>query len=364
MKITILYFICLLMLVSCREKEPPEESVELGPVFMLSGTIDGQPFNAKAGENDYYMSTSFSSDSLDVYEFNSQLKQRCSSCKRSLNVSLRNYTAGSGCDPDTAFQANTDHPFYSSGGAVTHAAGYRVYFKSEYETQGVVSHYWDFGDGTFSSQKNPMKEYEPGIYHVTYTATFSSGCSSSLSYPLNLSAHLAGRNNQGFGYTYLDSNRIMLFCNKSQDKIIWDLGQGQFSSQSQVILQLDGGVRLVSFKRITPEGDTIVQRKNIASENYLLCNANFTHFALPKADELMLSAVTVEWTDAGGTTYSSRKVKQDAASFRILSSSPYLRNEKGQKTRKLNVAFDCLLSNGSQTIEIKNMTGTIALAFP
>src|SRR5947207_14857 len=89
-------FIWLLTLASiagCKKEEypapPPPPSP---PTFYFNGSIDGKPLNIQAGENNYYMFTSYSLDS-GVYSFKGELRDKnCSSnCSNSLRIAIKDY---------------------------------------------------------------------------------------------------------------------------------------------------------------------------------------------------------------------------------------------------------------------------------
>jgi hypothetical protein len=108
--------------------------------------------------------------------------------------------------------------------------------------------------------------------------------------------------------------------------------------------------------------DTVCKTVNMPT--LISCKANFefnTHYI---ADPLHLSDIIVEWKDENGINYSSVNVKQDAISnFMILESKEYAKNEKGQKTRLLKVSFSCTVSDGTHLLQLKNIEGSIAVAY-
>lgn len=362
MKATFLYpaLIPLLLLAACKQKEPPvafEDPAE----FSISGSIDNNIMQFAAGSEGYYMQADYTLDS-SVYAFTGELRKKCADCKESLRITLRNSEltpAGGPVDPAVTFN---DRPRYylSATGRVN---AYLVTFYSEPKGNGAVSHSWDFGDGTSSSLANPVKSFTPtGNYLVTYTSVFS-GCSSSIAYPVNLSASLEGANTIGFGYTYLGGDTVLLLTDSNYSNIAWEVNGATVSTNHELRIQVANNPSKVTLKRFFAE-DTIRSTKNIPPKNYLGCNANFSYTAESVNDPYNLSAVTIEWTDVNGHVYSSRNIKQRASSFRILSASGYLTNERGQRTHKLDLAFDCQLSDGQRTITLKNMRGTIAVAHP
>jgi gliding motility-associated-like protein len=52
-----------------------------------------------------------------------------------------------------------------------------VFFTDSSEYLGLVNHYWDFGDGSFSTQKNTQHTYEEaGLYTITHKIITKEGC--------------------------------------------------------------------------------------------------------------------------------------------------------------------------------------------
>lgn len=356
-------FLAMLLLFSCKPKEEPIASVD-ELVFGMSGVFENQMLDIQAGKNDFYMSTDFSSDTQNVLTFMGDLKQNCSSCKQSLKINIRNYCASKGIynySPDSSFY-NGNYNFQFDG---ISPKLYKVNFKAKPQGSGTVAHLWDFGDGTTSASADPSKDFKPtGNYLITYTAAYSSGCNSTLSYYLNLSPSVSGMNNLDFGYSYIGNGLVNLFADSAFGNLIWYDGTVKISSNPSTILQLDSAVKRICLKRITGT-DTVEVCKNIPSQNYMLCNANFTQYSLGISDPFHLSEITIVWTDANGNIFTSRKVRQSASQFfKIISSSDYISNENGQKTRKISVEFDCLLSDGTRTIAFKNVKGTFAVAYP
>jgi PKD repeat protein len=175
MKLNTVLFITLIMLFSaCTRKELPQQ--ESGtPVFKVSGTFNGSAFNLSAGVNGIVQNASLEQNEFGVYEYTSVLSQTgCDSCSEYLSVRLYGrsamrfdevpgaediFLAGNYFLSD--FGMRTDHPN-------------RIQFVSEVVNN--ASYLWDFGDGSTSTQPNPVHEFEfSGIYHVDLQITTPSG---------------------------------------------------------------------------------------------------------------------------------------------------------------------------------------------
>ncbi len=90
---------------------------------------------------------------------------------------------GVGCYDTAQAKVKVNPPFYPEFEIVIGGGGQCldsaiVFSDSTSTIAGVVNGWnWDFGDGTFSSQRNPVKQYQtPGTFKVKLTATNSLGC--------------------------------------------------------------------------------------------------------------------------------------------------------------------------------------------
>ena len=92
---TRLLFVLLFALVlnSCNKKALPPVDEEPAPVFYFRGSIGNLPISIDAGVNTYYMKSSYSLDSNNVYIFKGELKQKdCSNnCGYGLTVLINDY---------------------------------------------------------------------------------------------------------------------------------------------------------------------------------------------------------------------------------------------------------------------------------
>jgi hypothetical protein len=78
-----------------------------------------------------------------------------------------------------------------------------------------------------------------------------------------------------------------------------------------------------------------------------------------------LNGVAIQWIDADGFVWRSDWGDQNVDRiFAVLSSESYDLNEKGQKTRKMRVAFKCLVYNDLGEAKSLEGTGVIGMAYP
>jgi PKD repeat protein len=365
-RFTAVAILLVFFLSGCAKKEEPV--LENGtPVFRMEGSFNTYPQQLTAGENDYFMHTDYRVEN-NVYEFTGDMKRTCKGCKESLRIIIRNREPGTGAvdiskalAPDAYGYKNVIQSFALS---LTSEASGGV---------GTVSHLWEFGDGTFSVTPNPIKILNANRkYMVTYTASYSGGCSSSLGYIVGMNPYAPTAPAASFSYT-VDTADRHVYTFKVADSLataacMWEFGDGQSGSGASVQhTYTDTGIAIMRTVKLTCifNSDTLYTAGMIAPDEPGRCVANFSHLIIPVFDTQHTATVTVEWTDANGIVYSSDMAAQDRNSnFRILSSAPYLINERNQATQALDVLFNCKVSNGRQTVELRNMKGHIAVAHP
>jgi PKD repeat protein len=361
----------VLLLQGCKKKEEPE--IESGtPVFNINGAIDNTSKEYIGGKKDYFMYTDYRLPNGELYEFIGDMKQTCTDCKESLRVIIRNYQAGSGTvDPGQAF--HTGEYFYTPPKGTQFNKSLRVSFDATPSGNGTVSHLWNFGDGTTSTAANPVKIFPTNSpYTVTYTVSYSNGCSSSVAIPVKLKTYGPPPSEINFSYSVdtFSSDNFTFFASASDSSAssnlyLWDFGDAGNASGTIVNHQyLIPGVYTVTLTYIKNNTDTIITRKNLSALHATACIANFNYSLQPISDPFMYSGITVEWTDASGVTYSSDKALQENSDFFINTSAPYIDNDRGQKTRALDVIFNCSASDGTKVIDLKNIKGHIAVAHP
>lgn len=114
---------------------------------------------------------------------------------------------------------------------------YNINFTSNSSGPGTLTWYWDFGDGTSSTQQNPVHTYTtPGNYTVSMATTSSDGCSDTMR-----KVSVLNIQNINTGFAAPDSvcvNSTINFVNNSTPAPVsssWDFGDGNTSSSANPI---------------------------------------------------------------------------------------------------------------------------------
>ncbi|MCD6572152.1 MAG: PKD domain-containing protein [Thermoplasmata archaeon] len=138
----------------------------------------------------------------------------------------------------------------------------------------IVSYYWDFGDGTNSTERNPKhRYYVSGKYEVTLTVTDDDNATDTES--LNVYVEGPPQNKPPiakFGYkpTRIIENSPIYFTDKSKDidgniaKVLWDFGDGTNSTEHNPIHKYaKAGTYTVNLTVIDDKGATASVQKTI-----------------------------------------------------------------------------------------------------
>lgn len=357
-------YLFILIVASCQpEKEPEDELLTPEPVFYARGLVNGEPINLQAGIGNYYMDASVRTDSgVTVFTGNLQNKD-CSSCGPSLRFTMRNYTSGTAYSIDSALQPQL-YEYYDP--TVTFKTYYDAEFVSQSQGSGSKTSEWDFGNGeTFSGDVLKRRFNETGVYTVTHRNVFSSGCNSEIGQQVHIPSAMNGAYFD-FNINYLGDTGILfntLPVDETAD-VTWDFGDGTTGTGSITRHDYDTPGTYKVCVLIDQAPDDIRHCKNVNTQNHTACISNFSYKVTTVNDSLQLSNVVVEWRDEGGRLYTSSGLKQPAtAAFRIIEKSAYEPNEKGERTMKVKVKFTCQVSDGTRTIELKDIEAVIALAY-
>ena len=371
-------FSILLLTAQCRKIEIPEP-VEGSPVFFLNTDLAGLERKWSAGEDGYYLHTSFEQDSSGLFVYSGSMEELgCSAgCLPAVKISFRGVKKGEAL-PDSTLKVGAYTFFQPLQGQME--IRHSVHFSGESTflvPDEPYAYEWDFGDGETSSLQSPSHEYyDDSSRLVRLTVTSASG------------------------YTAISEKRIE-FDSTAQDcsidfYIISTQGgvaqavlefPGQFmggywntgdSIASDIIFALSpGGSFLLCATGTTFNGCNTTSCQTayytfIQGAPYIAsCSAGFSYQAqkdtlfLPPPEQL--GTVVVEYTDANGVQYSSAWGLQDGFNpeFELLSVEPFEKNEDGLPTRKLEVAFRCqLFSENGQPFGQFSGSGVIAVAIP
>lgn len=361
------YYILLslftLLLLSCKKKKYPESVTENNQVFYFSATIDNSPMALSAGSDGYYMYSSYMQNSNGVYTLIADLKQSdCSNCPNSLQIKINDFKVSAINAPIVIDSALTPGQYTISTGPT-----YSVQFQSVYN-KTALSYLWDFGDGTTSTQANPIHNFSrAGKYDVSLSITSTGGCVSNIVTQKKIGV---GTSTTAIKINSISGNTVSFSQNSTGTSAIgyfWNFGDGSTStSQNPTHVYAVTGSYPVLLRAIDTAGDTAYSKYNVVTQNDLSsCATNYSVTGLSVSPSaLNLSKINIRWIDENGTVYNSDNALQPTnSSFQITSVQDFENNENGEKTKKIGIKFNCNVYNGSSVKVINNAEAVICVSY-
>jgi len=384
----VLIFISLIVFAigSCK-KVDLDEMPSGTPVFIVDAELDGVALNLVAGDDDFYMFSEFSKDTLDVYTLTGRLAKdnNCQSdCEESLSFSIRSSFADSipnqPFDIDQAIKTSFNFKYFTDN-IVSVQNGFRYNFSAEFiDSFNVVadSFLWTINNDTFSGEFPIYEHFDNTDLDVRLEVLTSEGCVSYFEKIIpvgfqddcGLSIEIIPDNS--FSMFYL--NPILSAPVGGNVSYVWNqdsLGNDSFLIDSNFQIPPNNIISLsASNNNCTVDlgvcvGDINPNTSLPSSIGYSKFNFMVDNITqVISIVEEQLSAVTIEYQDSTGV-YSSYFADNSNNTFTITNIEDYEDNENGEKTKKLTISYDCILRKEGSGEE-KNIIGTaeIAVAYP
>jgi PKD repeat protein len=358
-----LFIFLLIFGSSCHKKEFPKSETEYTGDFYFTGTVDGSAVYFKPGVDNYYMYSSHKQESNGIYSFIADLKPSdCNGCKNSVQIKINDFKVSA---PNAAAQIDS-----SLSPGIYQIKGkplYEVQFKSNYN-QTAASYLWDFGDNKTSHEANPVHTYSVnGNYRVSLRIT---GVNSCQQYIKNIEKIDYQATRCKIQVTNGAKNSIS--CSATVQgpapvDYLWDFGDGSTddSTKSSHIYAIPGTYPIL-LRVVDANHDTTYAKYNTATlTNPMPCLVNYSIESLKTVPaDLAFSNITITWTDANGTVYSSDNMLQPETSyFKILSVENYDNNERNEKTKKIKVVFKCNVYNGTNVKTLDNAEAVVCVSY-
>lgn len=339
-----LYLLGLLLFFSaCKKPVPKEEGGD--PVFYIDAVIDGAKLELKAGDDGYYMRPSYFDDTIGIRSFVGKLgKVNCVNqqvCPESFEITFREKDGGTnGGHPN--IDENITMSTYSFRGPASHLfQSYKATFYSKATPIGAV-HQWDFDDGSsINSQVNPVHYYlnEADSLVEPKLTIQSSGCSNTISYPVNFNKECL----VDFFPSKVGVNLNWNAAPKQNRNELWDLGNGYLVLGAGNPIPPDSIFKACVQSTDVITGCVTYKCKNIVIDTLLVgCVANFDMVKekVMIKDVRDYSEVTVKWRDSQGKLYQSDLYTQPSNSlFNVIAVEDYKEDLDGNPTKKVTVTM-------------------------
>lgn len=366
-----LYILFLMLSISSCKKDELQEAQVGTPDFFVSGTVEGTDINLIAGDNQYYMYSSFEEKENETPKYIGELKtegceNNCSESFTLIFTSEKEAAEGIASEPElrTGFKTFTN----------TNAGNeYVVSFNPDesFTSKAIkVNYLWEFGDGTTSNEKTPSHLYtgEQDFYDVKLSVNTSKGCQSEIENRVFIKTEATT------DFVITQTQRSLTFEPEVESltplNYLWEFEGGNTASTPYVDYQTDPkkGIEKVCLT-VTDENGVQSQRcKNLVlKEEYAFCAANYSFNSSSREDpkgDLQLGTVYLKYTNSLGKAFYSKPNLNNSNEFEITSILDYQENELGLPTKKIEFTANTILSsNDGENLTIEGIRGSVAVAY-
>lgn len=376
MKKYILYPLVLLLAVSsCNKTKVLPEPEITEPHFYMSCEMDGKPLSIKAGNEDYYMNSSwYHQDSASIYVYKGNLAKQTGTGYQ-LTVLINDYQnapVSAFMSPDSTLRPG-EHLFYDQNSS---GLTQKVIFTPVKAEEASATYSWELTDGVttkhYDGKQNNWYSIAPVLKsgkNYSVTLSYNDGTGTCAEQHTNVfragsglqttvTAEKLGGGELIYRLSYTNYSNMYSACQ-------WMLPDQSVISAPTFTKIFSPGTSLIKLMLSDKSsGDSCISYYQLNASYGNPCDANYTAKFLPVQNSRLYSSIIVLLTDPEGRVYSSQNLVQpQTSSFEILSVENYGTNDKGEATKRLKVKFDCLVKNGGQEIKLSNGEAAIAIAY-
>ncbi len=372
--ILILYCCLIACLFSTCQKDEADLAVFPSgeePVFFIEGTIGIENLNLVAGDDGFFMFTSY-----EVSDSSSQLKGElahelgCDSDCRSLSITLHNYIPDNTIEATGIGDSITNLPVSPPPFPSTEEIEYT--FIADEPEDNITTHRWDFFtlDGTLLSSADgtsaTLQQASSMIFRAKLTSTAAYGCSASTERRIDFEVDPAPPCNCDIIVSPDSVNFYPVLYTDCPAEYIWN----DSVYEDSISTSLGGEENCLELN----DQDGLYCMSCVQS--YLLpdqqipdiCNTNFSYKAAPlipvQNEEIPYASIV--YRNADNTIFSSDlTIQPDDAFLKILNTQPYERNANDQATQLLTIDLSATLkaTNSNTTYPIQ-IQGSFGVALP
>lgn len=363
----------LVLAVQCK-KETPGSHVDYSGdvVFHIHGSVAGKPFDYKAGEENYVMSTTYSFQD-SVVEMKGALLPEGKHTQSGFEIRLRGQQRVA---TTTAFDLSQN--LNAGKLALRDATGFRketgkyLLSLSCDSTQGQYSsHLWIFPDGSFSNAYELEKTIDVSAYPQYPVRLVTSGmfsCQSEVYHEINLAESC----DAGFDLIMLANFTAQVNLKNIQgniDLVKWYHNDSLVTPSAinhTIYLGNNGEPHTIRCEVYFTDGcEKVIER--VVSANFAVnCMTDFSYQSRKEVvfDPRQLSTAELIYYDAQGKKYSSHYPNAQGE-FELISFSPYDVNADGNPTVIIQVKAQAILKSADgSSVSLSNIEGSFALAHP
>jgi hypothetical protein len=375
------FFLALLsLLLGCSKKEIPSPS-NGAPVFYFDGHIDGESTTLQAGVNGLYMYSDYYRDDQNLMSLKSYLApQNCDTCEPYLSFELKDVDVSSGntmvASLDQLLGTNALHSF--SMDSVVHSTVVETFQFIPHTSLGTF--HWDFGDGTTSSLPIPAHVFTGGGMRNVSLIHEYQGQTDTLSNWIDVTTESICRPQFEMTpdtITYMVSVYVSSIA--AFPSYIWSFGDGTTGTgPTNTHLYQGNGIYPIT---LTGSGGSCGTAKAFTKKvafgmgpstflaNYSYSTSVSTLTAVMPRINASACIITYRKNGVEYKSYKNIKGVNQSSNvvFTLNGFTPYLPNEKGYKTAKINGSLDTYLynqQNVNDSIRVVSNQVTLAVAYP
>lgn len=374
-KALIFFTLVLISFSSCKKKQELPEQISEEPVFHINYFLNGTNTLIEAGNEDYFMTTSWSQDTSHVFVLRGDLAQSANTISKGAAMSIL-------INDDHASPPNSTMDvdgILSTGVHLLNdltVAGTKqtIMFKPVIAFKSTATYVWEVTDGNTDIRSvtaySFSAEYPVG---KTYSVTLkyddkAGGCITSHTNVFEVGNQVQTQINAKRDTTVPEFRFNFSYVKPKPNgsySCLWKFPDGSSSSMSTTSNTFQPGTYIISLMIVDQSSsDTCYSYYQLHVTDNIACESNFSASFSPIIDTYLLATATVLYTDTNGAVFSSRKAVQPSSSFfEIISVSEYEHDSNGNPTKSLNVKFNCIVQNGTRQLSITNASGIIAVAY-
>jgi len=362
--------IVLLNLACACEKKPLPEAENNAPDFYVDAVIKGEHQYFGAGENDYYMNSSYYLDTNQVYVLKADLSQTtcAGNCGYALSILINDKKSSSSNDPlevNNALHTGT----YIYNDQDLPALYYQAFLKPLHSKSSSETYRWQLNGKeilsyTASTIVENGKLFSPALYFEDAEGICSANLTKEyrVGNPLQSEIEVQKEGPPDVLMYSFSANP----SGKAPFRYTWEFGDGtsENSSTQPFHTYSTQGFYTVKLTMIDALGDSCINFYQIPAFIDPRCEANFTSVFTPLPNTKGYSAITVLLKHPDGRIFSSKEISQSGQShFDIVEVSDYKTNSNQEPTKKFKIRFNCTVQNGMDQIKIENAEAVLAVSY-
>ncbi len=338
--------------------------------FFMDANIGGFPVEMRAGENGYFMSTSY--DYTDeVVTVEGHLHQVGEPYKNAMVVRVRSSQSIASLNQFSMAQHIQQGPvaFRDATNFKAHAGNYQLSFLADSSALNF-DYTWKFDDGTLAYSADPQRTVQATdfpIFKVTCESSYQGSCINSVTHYINVASDC----DASFGLEMLGGTMAKVKFQKrigSYQTLEWFLDSTQVypTFTGELDLSVVPGASEITCRVLFQDNCSKLISRSLDSniQNTCLTDFRYQKEKVRTYDPMQYATVVLDYYDENGKKFSTHYTDVEG-DFNIQTINDYLQNAQGTATSQITFDTKATLKNSDGSIlELKDCNGTLALGHP